>query len=84
MALKIITKPHLALEQEILFHNMHFKRKYSCAHYHYLRNLYSLYEGSVMTVTVQGYFRQILQLSSIHECPGICECPRSAENNPAR
>ena len=36
-----------------------------------------------MTVTAQGNFRRILQLSSVHECPGICECPKSAEYNPA-
>ena len=40
--------------------------------------------GSAMTVTMQGYFWRILQLSSIHECPGICDCPKSTENNPAR
>ena len=36
-----------------------------------------------MTVTVQGYFQNILQPSSGHECPGICECPKSNKNNPA-
>ena len=25
------------------------------------------------------FLRQILQLYSVHECPGICECPKFAE-----
>ena len=40
--------------------------------------------GKAMTVTVHGYFRRILQLSFIHECPGTCECPKSTKNYPAR
>ena len=34
-----------------------------------------------MTVTMQGYFWRILQLSPRPECPGICERQKSAELN---
>ena len=54
------------------------------SYYTKLKNLCSLYGRWFMTDTVQGYFRRILQLSSGHECPGICECPKSAQNNHAR
>ena len=40
--------------------------------------------GKATTVTVHGYFQRILQLSSIHECPSTCECPKSTKNYPAR
>ena len=39
-----------------------------------LGNLCSPYVGWATTNTVQGYFWWILQLSSTHENPGICEC----------
>ena len=34
-----------------------------------------------MTVTLQCYFRRMLQLYSINECPGIDECKKSAQKN---
>ena len=45
-----------------------------------LGNLFSPPGGGATTINVQGYFQQILQLSSIHECPDTCECPKSAKN----
>ena len=41
-----------------------------------------LYGPWAMAVTMQGYFWRILQLYSGHECPCICECPKSAKDNP--
>ena len=36
-----------------------------------------------MTVIIQRYFLQILQLSSHSECPDNCECPKSSKDIPA-
>ena len=33
---------------------------------------------------MQGYLWQISQLSPSHECPGICECQKSSNNNPSQ
>ena len=37
-----------------------------------------------MTDTVEGSFQRILQPSSGQECPGICDLPKSSQNNPVR
>ena len=82
---KFQVQPHSALKRDILFDKAFYTKRLLCplSFIWHLGNLCSSSGGCAMTVTVQAYFRRILQLSFIHECPSIKEWPKSPENMPA-